>query len=221
MSAQQRAAMSLQQRYGDQASSQIAQLQGGQSSRVPVPQSGQPQPQQQVPNQAQPYIKPEPQDYGQSFNTQMPIKTSQTDGAGDALEEYRTEAARRRVLIAQNRESNDRMMHSQFLASQNALEAGGVMLPLGARTASKGGVPSSTGASLARAQGDAAADDEVADEDAINSDLDDPDELGNNENDDDQIHNTILCTYDKVQRVKNKWKCTLKDGVFRTEETGE
>lgn len=24
----------------------------------------------------------------------------------------------------------------------------------------------------------------------------------------------ILCTYDKVQRVKNKWKCTLKDGVM-------
>ncbi|KAH0186348.1 hypothetical protein KCU86_g12070, partial [Aureobasidium melanogenum] len=24
----------------------------------------------------------------------------------------------------------------------------------------------------------------------------------------------VLCTYDKVQRVKNKWKCTLKDGIM-------
>ncbi len=23
----------------------------------------------------------------------------------------------------------------------------------------------------------------------------------------------ILCLYDKVQRVKNKWKCVLRDGV--------
>ncbi len=23
----------------------------------------------------------------------------------------------------------------------------------------------------------------------------------------------VLCLYDKVQRVKNKWKCVLKDGV--------
>jgi transcription initiation factor TFIIA large subunit len=26
----------------------------------------------------------------------------------------------------------------------------------------------------------------------------------------------MLCTYDKVQRVKNKWKCTLKDGILTT-----
>jgi len=70
--------------------------------------------------------------------------------------------------------------------------------------------------SLPRAQGDAAGDDEE-DEDAINSDLDDPDELdGANEGDDD-VTNVMLCTYDKVQRVKNKWKCTLKDGVLKVD----
>lgn len=54
------------------------------------------------------------------------------------------------------------------------------------------------------------------DEDAINSDLDDSDEEGQGEmdNDDDDEGDSILCTYDKVQRVKNKWKCTLKDGVM-------
>ncbi|EGP92651.1 uncharacterized protein MYCGRDRAFT_29663, partial [Zymoseptoria tritici IPO323] len=54
------------------------------------------------------------------------------------------------------------------------------------------------------------------DADAINSDLDDSDEDagGPMGDDDDDLGDSILCTYDKVQRVKNKWKCTLKDGVM-------
>lgn len=77
-----------------------------------------------------------------------------------------------------------------------------------------------------------AEDDE--DDDAINSDLDDPDDDQNQiGDDDDDLGDSILCTYDKVcsiiaeragrllnviqvQRVKNKWKCTLKDGVLNT-----
>jgi transcription initiation factor TFIIA large subunit len=56
---------------------------------------------------------------------------------------------------------------------------------------------------------------EEADEDAINSDLDDPDDLVAGEQDDDEPDGQVmLCTYDKVQRVKNKWKCTLKDGIL-------
>ena len=55
------------------------------------------------------------------------------------------------------------------------------------------------------------------DEDAINSDLDDPDDNAIEEEQDEGRPNQImLCTYDKVQRVKNKWKCTLKDGVLNT-----
>ena len=55
------------------------------------------------------------------------------------------------------------------------------------------------------------------DEDAINSDLDDPDDAAIEEEEDEGRPNQImLCTYDKVQRVKNKWKCVLKDGVLNT-----
>ena len=56
------------------------------------------------------------------------------------------------------------------------------------------------------------------DEDAINSDLDDDDEEATEVADsgDGPVGETILCTYDKVQRVKNKWKCTLKDGILTT-----
>lgn len=59
--------------------------------------------------------------------------------------------------------------------------------------------------------------DEDDDEDAINSDLDDPDDNAIEEEQDEGRPNQImLCTYDKVQRVKNKWKCTLRDGVLNT-----
>lgn len=52
----------------------------------------------------------------------------------------------------------------------------------------------------------------------INSDLDDSD--SDNDNGDDAAggghadQDIVFCTYDKVARVKNKWKCTLKDGMI-------
>ena len=49
-------------------------------------------------------------------------------------------------------------------------------------------------------------DEDIDDEDAINSDLDDPDEdRDEDEVDDEGLGNIMLCMYDKVQRVKNKW----------------
>jgi transcription initiation factor TFIIA large subunit len=49
----------------------------------------------------------------------------------------------------------------------------------------------------------------------INSDLDDSDEDGDDDDDEDELENgmIMLCLYDKVQRVKNKWKYVLKDGI--------
>jgi transcription initiation factor TFIIA large subunit len=47
---------------------------------------------------------------------------------------------------------------------------------------------------------------EELDEDAINSDLDDPDDGLNEEDDEEEgMGHIMLCMYDKVQRVKNKW----------------
>lgn len=46
------------------------------------------------------------------------------------------------------------------------------------------------------------------DKDEIGSDLDDSDD-----DDAEGTEDMILCLYDKVQRVKNKWKCVLRDGV--------
>jgi hypothetical protein len=51
-------------------------------------------------------------------------------------------------------------------------------------------------------------DDEPGDSD-INSDLDDED----SEDENVETDHLILCQYEKVSRIKNKWKCVLKDGV--------
>ena len=59
--------------------------------------------------------------------------------------------------------------------------------------------------------------DDDDDDDAINSDLDDPDDnVIEEEQEEGRANQIMLCTYDKVARVKNKWKCTLKDGVLTT-----
>ncbi|KZP34422.1 transcription factor IIA, alpha/beta subunit [Athelia psychrophila] len=54
------------------------------------------------------------------------------------------------------------------------------------------------------------------DSEAINSDLDDSD-TGDEEDADEGgagESDIVFCTYDKVARVKNKWKCILKDGMI-------
>ncbi|PPQ88446.1 hypothetical protein CVT25_011572, partial [Psilocybe cyanescens] len=54
------------------------------------------------------------------------------------------------------------------------------------------------------------------DSEAINSDLDDSDTENEDEDEDGAAGETdiVFCTYDKVARVKNKWKCVLKDGMI-------
>ncbi|KAJ3813004.1 transcription factor IIA, alpha/beta subunit-domain-containing protein [Lentinula lateritia] len=73
--------------------------------------------------------------------------------------------------------------------------------------------PRSTHPSLPQPQASTSAS---ADSEAINSDLDDSDTGDEEEADDGAVGETdiVFCTYDKVARVKNKWKCILKDGMI-------
>jgi len=54
------------------------------------------------------------------------------------------------------------------------------------------------------------------DSEAINSDLDDSDSEEEEEAQEEGPGDgdIVFCTYDKVARVKNKWKCILKDGMI-------
>ena len=227
--AQQRAAQALQQQYGPRAAAQINQLQQSSNQRH---QSGLPNPPFQEAEDRKPalptYSPPLPQ-------SRTPLQSAQQDGGNDSLAGWKAEVVRRRAMghIAGG---SDRLFHEHMLKTQQQIEGGGLLLPVGEHHILAAGIkrrvaalcetgeehhrcrnPPSTAGSLSRAQGDAPGEDDDEkdlDEDAINSDLDDPEDAGGNP-EDEAVEQVMLCTYDKVQRVKNKWKCTLKDGILR------
>lgn len=177
-----RASQALQKNYGNRATSSINAIQAGMTAQA-----------QGLNGQGYPQ--------GQQNPGHLPMP--QTDGADDSLAEG--------VLMGQNtagemvemgRMDIDKMMHEQILAKAKALEGGGFMVPLEealkhpskARKVKKTGLP----------QVDGGDDDDG--EDAINSDLDDTDDdREDSEVDDEGLSHIMLCMYDKVQRVRNKW----------------
>jgi len=164
----------------------------------------------------------------QSIQSQNGVNGAQTDGTGDEFEG--PAAILKRVNLGGEEELGrleiDGLIRDQILAKGQAMEGGGLMLPLREATNSKARQRKvkKSGSGLAQHDGPGSDDDEDGkdnvkdeelDEDAINSDLDDPDDGLNDEEDDDEgMGHIMLCMYDKVQRVKNKWKCVMKDGVL-------
>ncbi|KAK2768342.1 hypothetical protein FQN54_000196 [Arachnomyces sp. PD_36] len=208
MSAQQRAANNLREKYGNAAQNQVNQLQAQSQGGATFP--------------------------GQQQNPSQPGNSSlgnaQTDGASDAMAEWKAEVARRRLAAQQQDGASDRLLREQMKQLALQREGGGDMVPYDERygPSSKarklkgaatgltpmGSTASSVTSGAIGSQYDGA---EEEDEDAINSDLDDPDDLGPEDPEGEEgVGQVMLCTYDKVQRVKNKWKCTLKDGILTT-----
>jgi len=120
----------------------------------------------------------------------------------------------------------DGLIRDKIASMGQSMEGGGLMLPLHQATNSKKRerkVKKKTSSGPGQHDGPGSDDednkdgvkDEELDEDAINSDLDDPDDgLNDDEDEDESMGHIMLCMYDKVQRVKNKWKCVMKDGVL-------
>ncbi|BDD57315.1 hypothetical protein MAP00_002687 [Monascus purpureus] len=234
-SARERAATMLHQRYGAAAANSVSQLQAQSHMTLGLPGHQQQRPQgSHVPNGQGPITHQ---------HHQPPMNKTQTDGAGDdPLSEWKAEVMRRRQAAERQNSEGDQLIREQIRLQMLRLEGGGLLRPLdehqSPRLASRHVGPSYpnqtaiTATSLdqlpgceptvgkLRAQFDGADDNDVKaedDEDAINSDLDDPDDPINEEHEgDDAVGQVMLCTYDKVQRVKNKWKCTLKDGILTT-----
>ncbi|KJZ71474.1 hypothetical protein HIM_09113 [Hirsutella minnesotensis 3608] len=192
-----RAAQQLQMQYGVRAAGSINAIQDRMG--------------QQQQTQAQSSTEP------QAADPANHVSNGQTDGAGDDddVEGILMRRSAAGNLHELGRVEIDRMLHRQMAAKAKAMEGGGLMVPL--KEAKR---PRTTGdLKQAKSEGiagfDGADDDDVDDEDAINSDLDDPEEdRDDDEVDDEGLGHIMLCMYDKVQRVKNKWKCTLKDGVL-------
>jgi transcription initiation factor TFIIA large subunit len=148
---------------------------------------------------------------GQNSQYQGP---PQTDGPGDDEESFGVIQQGGEVM---GRVEIDSLIRAQIERNGRHMEGGGLMLPLHKATASKGQrhlerqrLRQVQNRDLGERQMDGGDDDDVKaeelDEDAINSDLDDPDEGLNEEEDEDEgMGHIMLCMYDKVQRVKNKW----------------
>ncbi|KKO98278.1 transcription factor IIA [Trichoderma harzianum] len=213
-----RAAQQLQAQYGMRAAGSINAIQD---------RMGQ-QPQAQQPGQGSAPVLPQ-QPQQMPHPSEQSMGNAQVDGAGDDMMEDSDddEETFEGVLLRNGVNGNpeelgrvdiDRILHDQIAAKAKSMEGGGLMLSLKEATKnqskskklrSKGKAPAGVAAY------DGGDDDEDIDEDAINSDLDDPDEdRDDDEVDDEGLGHIMLCMYDKVQRVKNKWKCTLKDGVL-------
>ncbi|KAL3425112.1 transcription factor IIA [Phlyctema vagabunda] len=150
------------------------------------------------------------------------VNGAQTDGGGDDVEAVgvvkRFNAQGEEEMMG--RVEIDNLLHAKIQAMGQSMEGGGLMLPL--KQASKAGKsrerkvkPAGVGQNDGGDDDDDGLKDEELDEDAINSDLDDPDDgLNDDEDEEDGMGHIMLCMYDKVQRVKNKWKCVMKDGVL-------
>jgi transcription initiation factor TFIIA large subunit len=207
--AQQRAANNLVQQFGSQANASIQASglpQQNRAMNMPVQQ----RPQMPVPGQGQ-----------------RPPNYSQTDGAGDPAEDWNAIVSDARSSVNERVEADG--MLQRHIQEQWADEDSQIFHTLrkgkaaksSARQTGVAALPESFAASSsaqAPSQGPAQLDGVEEDEDAINSDLDDTDDEPEEVQDDDDgpLGEMILCTWDKVNRVKNKWKCNLKDGVLAT-----
>lgn len=197
----------------------------GQQHQQPYNHKQQPQSSpQQAKQEAEPYIK---QENDGQYNG---LGAAQTDGAGDesgwdAVIAVRNAQGQHEPLAKLEADNQIRRMIEQ---NAQRLEGGGLMLPLEqrrptqrapARTAASSSAEDAARASHSRFGGDAADDDdEDEDADAINSDLDDPDDTADTNLEGVYEGDVILCLYDKVQRVKNKWKCVLREGILTIDD---
>lgn len=165
--------------------------------------------QQQQQQQQRPGQPPAPFP-GQRPASQNGFQQSQVDGAGDGYEGVLLRRDGNGHTTELGRVEVDRILHQHIAARAKEMEGGGLMLPLKEATKHKS-IAHKSG--LSGPSGFDGIDDELKredplDEEAINSDLDDPDEVDIAEEDDDEnITQVMLCMYDKVQRVKNKWYC--------------
>lgn len=214
---QQRLAANLRNQFGERASDTIKNLQAGEMRHAAHPQHpGQQRPMGQPTTQAQQQANAQAQ-YRQQVaaSTAQQVQAAQNGQGqyppqmdGTAEEQPYSGVLMQRGADGETTELGrveiDRMLHAAIEAKAKSMEGGGLMLPLKRATKKHGSSQqmSSAGSGPSRFDG---GDDEEDDDEAINSDLDDSDDNGDEEDDDEDGGQIMLCMYDKVQRVKNKW----------------
>ncbi|KAI8814685.1 transcription factor IIA, alpha/beta subunit-domain-containing protein [Cladochytrium replicatum] len=108
-----------------------------------------------------------------------------------------------------SREEIDRRLEEALSQSASTGEASGAESPSRKRRVRKGRRIGQVDGKLDDDDDDDEDEKSDGDDGGINSDLDDDD----SEDDEAEAEHFILCQYEKVGRIKNKWKCALKDGI--------
>ena len=202
---QQRAALAQAQAQGQSMHNQRPQMTQEQYQRMMQQNAANQLAQQQARQNGQ---HPQPQNPNGQNGQNGYQGPPQTDGPGDEEQGFGVIKQGDEVM---GRVEIDNMIRTQIESMGRHMEGGGLMLPLRQLPpASQRRNRKGKGVDRGNAQMDGGDDDDVKneelDEDAINSDLDDPDEGLNDEEDEDEgMGHIMLCMYDKVQRVKNKW----------------
>lgn len=142
-----------------------------------------------------------------SRNTSLEDRAAADDAMGREL-----------LAMAQESSRSSAGLLRKSMMNLVAEEDSNLLIPDDERSNIKSTKPSKQTNPSSKGKGRLQVDGTEDDEDAINSDLDDSeDDLdGAPAEDDGPIGEMILCTWDKVNRVKNKWRCTLKDGILTT-----
>lgn len=195
-----RAAQLVQQTFGNRGTGSINAIQDNLGQQQAPHQDAYAQ---QMP--AMPMPMPQPQQGGQQPGS---LHNAQTDGAVD--DDFEAVLMRRGTageLEELGRVEIDSLLHQHIAANAKSMEGGGLMLPLKEATKHKSRARNNRkGRDVGPYDGPDDDEDIEDDEDAINSDLDDSDEgLADDDVEDEGLGSIMLCMYDKVQRVKNKW----------------
>ena len=240
--AQQRAAAAMRQKFGADADFQVQQLQrqsgDPHQAQRPAPNPGNIQLPPHISEQQRRDYANQQRQHMQQMRQSQPVQQRPTvsNGQNDGADDWAAMVAQHRAYASANPNATyDADMTFRELSKQanRAMEGGGIMMPLSERPEQASSLAHVESLKPKRRSGIAQvdgldSDDETKggikpesdfddDEDAINSDLDDPEDDAVGEDRDDEDETEIMaCTYDKVARVKNKWKCTLKDGILNT-----
>jgi len=211
--AAQRAVQALQDAYGPRAAASIGAIQSGLASQLgnvgqQAPRPGQPQqpmnPQQYRHGVSASMQQRMQQQQQQQVHQQNGLPSAQLDGSNDGFEGVLMKRGPDGQPFEMGRVEIDNILHAQMLARAKEMEGGGLMLPLKEATKHRG-VARKNDATSGSSQVDGPDDEVVDDDNLINSDLDDPDDEKDEDEDDEDSGHMMLCMYDKVQRVKNKW----------------
>jgi len=189
---QARAAQLLHNSYGQRASASINAL------RNEPAQAGRPGIAQMPPQQRMQHAT-------QAHGTNG-LANAQTDGTGDVYEGILMQQDGHGNAAELGRLEIDRILHEKIASRAKQMEGGGLMLSLREATKHKtagASKKSAAGASQMDGEDDLKLEDDS--DNLIGSDLDDDEPNVDSEDEEGELAPIMLCMYDKVQRVKNKW----------------